>query len=80
MAFDKNQKSAKVEIQDLTWVAETEKAYLVRDPGGKEHWLPKSQVSAIDFGAELPGKKGKTEKEIISLTLPEWLAEKNKFI
>ena len=75
MAF-KKQSNEVVNISNLTWVAETEKAYLIRDAKGKENWIPKSQIKAIEYGNEVPGKKGKTEKEILSLTMAQWLAEK----
>lgn len=79
--FDKNQPVETTDIQDLVLLVETEKAYLVRDLNDKEHWLPKSQVKNIELGAERPGtKKGRTEKDITSLTLPVWLATKAELV
>lgn len=62
-------RSEPVEL-DLQWVAETERAYGVRDndDAGKDTpliWLPKSQVD-IESNAEI--------SDICTFLVPEWLA------
>lgn len=52
----------------FTLVAETEKAILVTEDGGKnKHWLPKSQIEY-----EIKGTS-------VEVTMPVWLAQEKKF-
>jgi len=63
---------------DLLLITETNLAYLVRNEDGDEEWIPKSQVINIIFG---DSKEINEEpvKEILSLEVPQWLAENLDF-
>ena len=55
---------------DLLYQAETDKALCVRrSEEGDDFWLPKSQI-------EIDGKEHR-RGQVISVTIPDWLAEKN---
>lgn len=52
-------KSDLVDVSDIEFRLETEKAWMVLTSKGKEVWIPKSQCERNDDG---------------SLTMPEWMA------
>ena len=62
-----------IDVEDLTFVRSTDAAILVEDPDGDEVWLPKSQ---IEWPEEALAERGDT----ITVTMPEWLAEKKGLI
>jgi len=54
-----------IDVEDLTFVRSTDAAILVRDPDESEIWLPQSQIEwpeDVDRG------------DILTVTMPEWLA------
>ena len=59
-----------VSIEDVTVVRTTEKALLIQPPGGKEHWIPKSQIKRESDIDEDSG-----EEDVGTLVIPRWLAE-----
>ena len=63
-----------VEIYDLLLRTETEKAYLIIYEG-LEKWIPKSQVSYIEFGEKKAVPDDRMLKEIIRMEIPLWIAE-----
>ena len=76
MSWDDKEEPELVTLHDgLTLLYTTEKAYLIRDKVGDEIWIPKSQVNDIVLGKIYRSATGKYAKEIVSITLPEWLAE-----
>ena len=60
-----------VEIQNMSVVAETEKAFLVCNDQGRRAWIPKSVVwGASDL--KVSGEKG-------TLTVKKWFARQTTF-
>jgi len=55
-----------IDVEDLTFVRSTVAAILVQDPDESEIWLPQSQ---IDWPED--ADRG----DIITVSMPEWLAE-----
>lgn len=65
-------------LKDILLLATTAKAYLIRTMDDAEVWIPKSQVKDIVFGKDLKDDKtGHMVKEITTIEIPTWLAEKN---
>jgi hypothetical protein len=60
-----------VEINGV-FMGGTGNAILLEDADGKEHWLPRSQ---IEFDPDDPDKF-----DPITVTMPEWLAEKEGLV
>lgn len=56
-----------VSFEDVTCLRETDRAVLVRMPGGQEHWLPKSQLDE-DTEVAAEGDSG-------TLVISHWIAE-----
>lgn len=65
-------------LKDVLLIATTAKAHLIRTVDDAEVWIPKSQIKDIVLGKDLKDEKsGNMVKEIITLEIPDWLAEKN---
>lgn len=64
-------------FNDLVLLQETARAYLVKDEGDNKAWIPKSQIINIEFGDNIE-IDGMPAKEIMSLEIPVWLADKTE--
>lgn len=77
MAYSNNKEI--VALSDLFLVHETHGAYLIETVESQQHWIAKSLVEDIDFGEEIR-EVDRKYTEIISLEIPEWLAEQKGLI
>lgn len=68
-----------VDVYDLLLIRETAQAVLVRRQDADVEdvdWIPKSQISHIQYGGKLIDEKtSKQVTEIKAMTIPKWLHE-----
>jgi hypothetical protein len=65
-----------VDLEDMVLHHETARAVLVSDePGGEKIWLPLSQIEV-----EQTGRKTKSRLPLVTITIPQWLAEEKGLV